>query len=33
MTNELLALVQAGKTDEAKDRLLDALLATAGQGE
>lgn len=33
MTSELLALVQAGKTDEAKDRLLDALLATAGQGE
>jgi precorrin-2 dehydrogenase / sirohydrochlorin ferrochelatase len=29
MTTELLELVQAGKTDEAKDRLLDALLATA----
>jgi precorrin-2 dehydrogenase / sirohydrochlorin ferrochelatase len=29
MTVELLELVQAGKTDEAKDRLLDALLATA----
>lgn len=29
MTSELLELVQAGKTDEAKDRLLDALLATA----
>jgi hypothetical protein len=28
MTTELLELVQAGKTDEAKDRLLDALLAT-----
>ena len=29
MTAELLELVQTGKTDEAKNRLLDALLATA----
>ena len=29
MTADLLELVEAGKTDEAKDRLLDALLAAA----